>query len=189
MTVKMAKSGVMVPQEYVADFLDQVLVKEQMSSPVVTLKSTDNVEQIRNWIATHAKGTRQQGYPIVNTENHLIGVLTRRDLLDSDTPAAANLETLIKRRPSVVYDDCTLRDAADHMVQHDIGRLPVVSRVHPYQIVGMITRSDLLKAHRQRLTDLREEVQTIRLGSINSRLAARNIFKGSNAPLSASEAE
>ncbi len=55
MTVKMAKSGVMVPQEYVADFLDQVLVKEQMSSPVVTLKSTDTVEKIRNWIATHAR--------------------------------------------------------------------------------------------------------------------------------------
>ena len=53
--------------------------------------------------------------------------------------------------PRVVYDDSTLRDAADHMVNHDIGRLPVVKRGEPGRVVGMLTRSDILGAHRKRL--------------------------------------
>jgi hypothetical protein len=37
------------------------------------------------------------------------------------------------------------------MVNHDIGRLPVVTRNAPGRVVGMITRSDVLGAHRKRL--------------------------------------
>jgi CBS-domain-containing membrane protein len=51
----------------------------------------------------------------------------------------------------VVYDDVTLREAADHMVRHDVGRLPVISREESGKLVGIITRSDLLSAHRRRL--------------------------------------
>ncbi len=51
----------------------------------------------------------------------------------------------------VVYPDSTLRQAADHMVNHDVGRLPVISRVEPGRLVGILTRSDLLGAHRKRL--------------------------------------
>ena len=37
-------------------------------------------------------------------------------------------------------------DAADHMVLEEVGRLPVVSRDNPRTVVGMISRSDLLRA-------------------------------------------
>ena len=37
------------------------------------------------------------------------------------------------------------------MVNHDIGRLPVVTRAEPGKVVGMLTRSDVLGAHRNRL--------------------------------------
>ena len=61
------------------------------------------------------------------------------------------LHEVFKSFPRVVYDDSTLRDAADHMVNHDIGRLPVVTRAEPGKVVGMLTRSDVLGAHRNRL--------------------------------------
>ena len=41
------------------------------------------------------------------------------------------------------------------MVNHDIGRLPVLDRA-TRRVVGMITRSDLLKAHRRRLRETHE---------------------------------
>jgi CBS domain-containing protein len=53
----------------------------------------------------------------------------------------------------VVYDDVSLREAADHMLRHDVGRLPVISRAKPGMLVGIITRSDVLAAHRRRLRD------------------------------------
>ena len=53
--------------------------------------------------------------------------------------------------PAVVYDDNTLREAADHMVREGVGRLPVVTREEPDTMIGIITRSDLLSAHHVRL--------------------------------------
>jgi len=41
------------------------------------------------------------------------------------------------------------------MVSHDIGRLPVLER-ETRRVIGMITRSDLLAAHRKRLREARE---------------------------------
>jgi CBS-domain-containing membrane protein len=51
----------------------------------------------------------------------------------------------------VVYEDSTLRDAADQMVIEHVGRLPVVHRHATRQLVGIISRSDLLAAHAPRL--------------------------------------
>jgi predicted transcriptional regulator len=90
-------------------------------------------------------------------------VLTRRNLLDDRVDSHTRAEMLIRRRPSIVYDDCTLRDAADHMVNHDIGRLPVVKRDRPGEVVGMITRSDLLRAHRTRLREEEHAHRTFRV--------------------------
>jgi CBS-domain-containing membrane protein len=68
----------------------------------------------------------------------------------------------LQRRPAVTsFDDSTLREAADLMVVHDIGRLPVVARATG-KLVGMVTRSDLLKAHRRRLRDIREPQPAIK---------------------------
>lgn len=61
-------------------------------------------------------------------------------------------------RARCCFDDCSLHSAADHMVQEGVGRLPVVSRDAPARVVGIVTRSDLLAAHRRRLDDaLRQE--------------------------------
>jgi len=65
----------------------------------------------------------------------------------------------------VAYEDSTLREAADHMVREGVGRLPVVARDEPRKVVGMLTRSDLLSAHRQRLEDIDLAEQHLDLGA------------------------
>jgi predicted transcriptional regulator len=61
---------------------------------------------------------------------------------------------LVRRPAAVAYEDSTLREAADHMVREGVGRLPVVSREDPGKVIGMLTRSDLLSAHKRRLEEL-----------------------------------
>ena len=157
MTEKIARRGVRVPAEYHADFLDQILVRDVCSKGAVTLLANQTVGDVRLWINSHAPGTQHQGFPILDEHTRLlIGVLTRRNLLNPEVRGDKQLRELITRRTSIVYDDCTLRDAADHMVNHDIGRLPVVQRDKPGVVIGMITRSDLLGAHRRRLLSERE---------------------------------
>jgi CBS domain-containing protein len=51
----------------------------------------------------------------------------------------------------VVHDRQTLRDAADAMARERVGRLPIVERARPQHVIGIVTRSDLVEAHRPRL--------------------------------------
>ncbi|MGB7160542.1 MAG: chloride channel protein [Tepidisphaeraceae bacterium] len=155
MTEKIARRGVRVPVDYAPDFLATVLVRDAMSTTLVSLKAQDALDAVRHWIDGCGPGTSHQGFPVLDEAGHLVGVLTRRDLLDPGHAPTKRVRELVHRRPSVVYADATLRDAADHMVNHDIGRLPVLDRA-TRRVIAMITRSDLLAAHRQRLRESRE---------------------------------
>jgi len=62
----------------------------------------------------------------------------------------ANIE-LVRRAPVCVSEEDSLRDASDRMVRERIGRLPVLSSGAAPRLVGILTRSDLLEAHADRL--------------------------------------
>jgi H+/Cl- antiporter ClcA/predicted transcriptional regulator len=151
MTEKLVRRGTRIPSEYEADFLDQVLVREIESREVVALKADDAVEEVRDWMAARAPGSTHQGFPVVNSKDQLVGVVTRRDLLDIDLPITCVVRELIKRPAVVIFEDNSLRDAADQMVQQNVGRLPIVPRDNPRHVIGIITRSDLLSAHERRM--------------------------------------
>ena len=169
MTEKIARRGVRVPNEYAPDFLAQVLVLEMASKDVVSLRINDSLETIRAWLASGVKGTSHQGFPVLDDKGKVVGVLTRRDLLDSGAPNSRRAVESIKRTPVVVYADCTLRAAADHMVNHNVGRLPVIARGEGGKLVGMISRSDLLAAHRKRLNELQDENKSIKFSDLIGR--------------------
>ena len=161
MTEKIARRGVRVPGEYAADFLDQVTVGLCASKPVVTLNADDLLEAVRGWIAGHGQGSSHQGFPVVDAAGDLVGVVTRRDLLDPERQGSARVRELIRRPVAVAFEDSSLREAADHMVQEEVGRLPVVSRAAPHKPIGILTRSDLLAAHRRRLDETHVAEQSL----------------------------
>ena len=131
-------------------------MRDVASAGVASLGPGQRVDEVRAWIASRVNGTSHQGFPIIDDAGVLVGVLTRRNLLDPEVSGERTMAELIKRRVSFIYADSTLRQAADQMVRHDIGRLPVVDR-ETRRLVGIVTRSDLLKAHRRRLREEGEE--------------------------------
>jgi CIC family chloride channel protein len=153
MTEKIVRRGVRVLPEYAIDWLAQVSVSELELRPPVALASSTSVEEARRWCASGAPGSSHQGWPVVDAAGRLAGVVTRRDLSDRRHAPDAPIGSLLRRRPVVVYEDSSLREAADRMVVEDIGRLPVVRRDDPRRLVGFLTRSDLLSAHRRRLLE------------------------------------
>lgn len=155
MTEKLARRGASVRTEYAADPLAQTPVRDAIAADgrgaVVTLRGDDALGTVRAWVDSGAPGASHQGFPVVDAAGRLAGVVTRRDLLDRARGDAQRVGDVVRRAPVVVYPDSTLRDAADRMVQEGVGRLPVVERGGPGQVVGIITRSDLLAAHAPRL--------------------------------------
>ena len=165
MTEKLARRGTRIRSEYAADFLEQVLVREIASTEVVTLAAEEPVEEVRDRIAARTPGSQHQGFPVVNARGDLVGVVTRRDLLDLDIEFTALVGDLVKRPAVVIYDDSSAREAADHMVHERVGRLPVVSRAKPRRVIGIVSRSDLLEAHERRLQARHRVERTIDLAA------------------------
>jgi H+/Cl- antiporter ClcA len=162
MTEKIARRGVRVPSEYSADYLDQILVRQACVREVVSLGATQLLGEVRRWLDTDTKAARHQGYPVLDEHGKVVGVVTRRDLLDKHVADDSPVSALVRRATLVVHEEHTLRDAADHMVEGDVGRLVVVSATDPGLMVGIITRGDLLAAHAQRLREARHVSRHLR---------------------------
>jgi H+/Cl- antiporter ClcA/CBS domain-containing protein len=145
MTEKLARRGVRVPAEYAADYLERLHVADACSREVVTLRADATAGEALAIVATH------QGFPVLDADGNLAGVVTRRDFLG--VPPETLIGSLLRRPPAVAFPDSSLREAADLMVREDIGRLAVVERAAPRRVVGIITRSDLLGAHARRLDE------------------------------------
>ena len=110
------------------------------------------MDETRRWIQEGGEWTDHQGFPVVDANGDLVGVVTRRDLW-SEEEGERTVGELVTRGPIVVFEDHSLREAADHMVKERIGRVPVVRREAPRKVVGIVTRSDLLEAHERRLNE------------------------------------
>ena len=169
MTEKIARRGTRVPGEYATDYLDQQLVRDHAVRDVVTLDADRALSDVRDWLRSDASGNAHQGFPVLENGGRLIGVLTRRDLVVGNAGAADDavarrlrVRDLLKRPPAVAFADSSLREAADHMVREDVGRLPVVERSDPRHVIGILTRSDLLAAHHRRLDEESTLERTLR---------------------------
>lgn len=163
MTEKIARRGVRVPSEYTADFLTQVSAGKACTRDVVSLHTDDRLGDIRHWLNSGKVDAQHQGYPVLDENERMCGVLTRRDLLDVRLPDMHRIGAMIKRAPILVREDHSLREAADHMVAENIGRLIVVDAKDPQRMVGILTRGDLLTAHTRRLHEAHDADRHIRV--------------------------
>lgn len=102
---------------------------------------------------------REKGFrrlPVVDAENHLVGIVVEKDLLSTQPSPATSLSIwevhslLSKLRVSdfmshpvyTVRAACPIEDAATIMVQHKIGCLPVMQ---DDELVGIITETDIFR--------------------------------------------
>lgn len=141
MTEKLVRRGVRVGSEYQVDELDLLSVGQFATRQLVTLDGGASLPEARVTL----ERTPHQGYPVV-VEGALVGVVSRALLLDPALPVSTQVSDLVTRSPIVVFADNTLREAADHMLLSDVGRVVVVDREELLAPIGILTRSDLLRA-------------------------------------------
>lgn len=88
--------------------------------------------------------------PVVDTEGHLVGIVTHNDLevflSRAESPGIIkrqhHVEQVMSREVMMVSPDCPLEEAASLMVEHKIGSLPVVEGE---RVVGIITETDIFR--------------------------------------------
>ncbi|MGA7922030.1 MAG: chloride channel protein [Candidatus Acidiferrales bacterium] len=150
MTEKLARRGLRVPQEYEAGATKVVRVDEVMRKDVTVIPQQMKVSELAERMARGEPAYNlTQGLPIVSSDGNLVGLVTQGDLLralENDPKGTSTVLEAGSDKPIVAYPDELVHDAMHRMLQHDIGRLPVVSRDDPQHMVGYFNRASLLGA-------------------------------------------
>jgi H+/Cl- antiporter ClcA/predicted transcriptional regulator len=176
LTEKVARRGYHLSREYSVDPLELLSVRDVMTPKVVTIVSTLSAREVQE--SYFDKGHRKhQGYPVVDQNGALIGMITRSNFLEQ--PVSSSIEGLkiadIMRRDLIVaYPEESCRTAAERMAQFDVGRLPVVSAAEPEKLIGVVTRSDLLKPRERHVKDEHVRERLIRFLSLRRRKRAHS---------------
>jgi chloride channel protein, CIC family len=143
MTEKIARRGFHIYREYGVDPLERKHVADLMTPGVMTIDADLPVsEALQRYFG---RDQRHRGYPLTSN-GRLVGMVARDTLQAAPSPSAA-CGTLVDPAltPVVAFAGETVRMAAARMATHGMERLPVVDNVNNMQLIGIISRSDMLQ--------------------------------------------
>jgi chloride channel protein, CIC family len=150
MTEKLTRRGLSVPDYYEAGVLNIVRVGEVMRKDIQPISPAITVGELTERMSRRQPGFNvTEGLPIAGADGKLAGIVTQGDLLralEKDPQGSVPVLAAGSNKLIVAYPDEFAVDALLRMLQHDIGRLPVVSREEPGKMVGYLNRSSILSA-------------------------------------------
>ena len=148
LTEKIARHGHHVMREYIVNPLHLVRVGDVMEKNVPTVPAGLAVDGLFQRLAEEDPIiARRQEWPVVDDAGRLVGLVTRGDLVRALEREDSDGETLLdlgSRQLVVAHADELLEEATAKMIEHDIGRLPVVDRDDPGHIVGLLGRAGVM---------------------------------------------
>jgi CBS domain-containing protein len=170
LTEKVARRGFHVSREYSVDPLELLSVGEVMSTKLVTIPASLPLPEVLTRYFAGGGPERHQGYPVVDQAGSLVGMITRANLLedwvsrfigggtagDAKPPSSIIAYDLIEREPIIAFPWESCRAAAERMAEAGVGRLPVVDPVDKQRLIGILTRSDLLKPRARQAAEERK---------------------------------
>lgn len=134
--------------------LVQELVSEVMNPYLVTVSAYDTLARAHELLVKN----KIRRLPVVDNNKKLIGILTLKDVLEakpSDIKHTLYIDDIYKHlsqlavttamtsKPITIYQTSTVGNAAELMLEHKIGGLPVLDAEG--NLVGLITESDIFR--------------------------------------------
>jgi len=159
LTEKVARRGFHVNREYIVDPLMGMRVGEAMDREAPTIPASMKVTELSDRLARRdRKLSRRQGTLIVDEAGLLAGIITRGDVLRAIEEENPDLTVLQAGSGNLIitFPDEILYEAIEKMLRNDIGRLPVVSRENPREVLGYLGRAAVMTARLHRLKEEHE---------------------------------
>lgn len=137
-------------------------VRDVMTTRVVAVRADASCADLAAMLREH----RVSGFPVVDDEGVVVGVVSESDLLARQeapgprwkraSTAELTAADLMSWPPATIGPDETVRHAARLMYARKLRRLPVVGQRG--QLLGLVTRADLLSAFTRPDDEIRREI-------------------------------
>ncbi len=141
-TLKIEKRGVRIKEREVTavDILESVKVSDIMTpiERVVKISPNEKLTDVLKKIEATA------GYPVVDN-GRIVGIITYKDIKIALERDDIRVEEVMSRNLIVVYPDENLKIALTKLIENDVEVLPVVTRDDERKLLGILTRSDIMK--------------------------------------------
>lgn len=147
-TSKLARRGIRFEQGRDMDIMQGVHVREVMNREPLTIKTSQPLAELYQQF----QETNLLGFPVLDDKNSLCGIVTLQDMERALSQPEINIrgltvEDVTTTDPVTVYADEPIWRAIQKMAPRDLARLPVVARSSEKQLLGLISRSDILRAY------------------------------------------
>jgi len=133
-------------EELTIDILENASVRDAMSVDILPVHPTNNVQTVLNLIIKYGHA----GYPVL-ADWRLVGVVTFKDAerVPPEYREFMLVREIMTTELLVTHPDESLEDALRKLVISDVGRLPVVDLDDPSKLLGILTKSDIVRMHAQ----------------------------------------
>ncbi|HNZ05869.1 MAG TPA: chloride channel protein [Methanothrix soehngenii] len=151
-TIKLMRKGIYLdlPQPV----LSEVSVGEAMHKEVITVSPLCRISEVRDGIY-HCNYT---GFPVVD-EGRLVGMITFDDIrrIPPHEQEKMTVKEVAVRAPITINPHQSAKMAMDIMYENDVGRLAVVEKDDAQKLIGIITRSDVIRAYEREMKRSQDE--------------------------------
>ena len=146
-TLKLVRRGVDIREGKEVNVLKSMHVKDVMSPHVETVSEDWPLKTMSDKISK----SKYNSFPVLNSKNKLAGILSFNDysevIFDEDLKFIVVVKDLASSNVVTVSSIDNLYTALEKISRNDFSTLPVVSPDDPAQLVGIVTRRDVIGAY------------------------------------------
>jgi CIC family chloride channel protein len=147
-TLKLTRRGIRLQHGRDVDVMQSVTVGEVMSDHSDTVQVDTKISDLADVLGR----THHHGLPVLDDQEKLWGIVTITDLdgtMRDENTREMTVADIGTPWPylKVAYADESIGDALARMAPRGLGRMPVISREDPYELLGIIRREDIIAAY------------------------------------------
>jgi CIC family chloride channel protein len=146
-TLKLSRRGVDIRAGREANILKSMRVADVMNTEVETVGEGWSLSRLAIMISK----SKHNSFPVLSADRRLVGILSFKDyseaLFNEDLMHLVVARDIATTRLVIASANDNLYDTLERFSRRDFATLPVVSETDPTQLVGVLSRRDILRAY------------------------------------------
>jgi len=146
-TLKLVRRGIDIREGKEVNVLKSMFVRDVMNRGVETISEGSTLAEMTDKISK----SKFNSFPVLDAENKLAGILSFNDysqaLFDEDLKDLVVAKDLMSENVVTALADDDLYTALGKISRKDFSTMPVVSPDDPAELVGIVTRRDIIGAY------------------------------------------